>query len=875
MADDNTSIVIDGIDDLEEIGRGGFAVVYRGHQRAFRRDVAVKVLTRSGLDADDKRRFERECQAMGILSDHPGIVTLFDAGFTADGRPYMVMAHVGGGALSDHLADHGRMSWEDVTRLGVRMCGALETAHRADVLHRDIKPANVLRSNYGEQLSDFGIARIAGGHETRSGIITASLAHAAPEILDGSKPSVQADIYSLGSSLYEAAMGQAAFVKDTDESLLPLIRRVVTDPVPPMGNAGVPNALAAVIETSMAKDPNERYESAEAFGQALRSAQATLGIAQSELAIVKPADRSDPSATTVVGAEMSAPKAETPPPRAITDTTVPPAVHTTGPLDAATTPPSTTPPATTPPPPPPPRLPAEPKPPPPADPPSPPAPGRSGSNRGVIAFVVLGLAAAAAAVYFLVIKDDGKIPTPPDAISTTTASTTTAATSSSTTESTDAPSTTVSAIGGETNGPIVITSTDQFRGQLDDQLEAALPTLESEFGLVPSIVSVEFDNLGTTIGAIAQRGNDPVIAFGSSAAPSIATAAANFPGTTFVIIDGFAEAPNVVSVSFATHQSSYIVGVAAALATSNGRVAFIGGLDDEPTRRYEAGFVAGIRATNGFTQIDISYVDAVGNPDQAALLTETAIAAGADVIYHAASGSGSGVLNTASSLGGVWTIGADIDWYAAAAASQQEFVLTSSLKNYAAALAGALISHDEGSLTPGLVELGLADNAVDFSIQGGFLDAVLPQLQQVGLDLASGTRVAPTAVGARAITPISAECPAEGCIIRIISIQPSGPELVVAIEANWIQATSGIHAHYFWSPTYSAENAGGDALARFGVPSGSWDLDDRYPDYTTENGASVALRGAATELCVTAADRFHNVIDPTLFSCINVTNALG
>ena len=82
--------IIDGIDDLVEIGRGGFAIVYRGHQTAFRLDVAVKVLSRSGLDADDRRRFERECQAMGLLSDHPGIVTLFDAGFTADGRPYMV-----------------------------------------------------------------------------------------------------------------------------------------------------------------------------------------------------------------------------------------------------------------------------------------------------------------------------------------------------------------------------------------------------------------------------------------------------------------------------------------------------------------------------------------------------------------------------------------------------------------------------------------------------------------------------------------------------------------------------------------------------------------------------------------------------------------
>ena len=249
MAADPGAPIIDGIDDLVEVGRGGFAVVYRGHQTAFRRDVAVKVMSSTGLDTDDRGRFERECQAMGLLSDHPGIVTLYDAGFTTDGRPYMVMAFVGGGSLGERIARQA-MAPNDVAQLGVRLCGALETAHRASVLHRDIKPANVLCSDYGEQLSDFGIARIAGGHETKSGVITASLAHAAPEILDGSRPSVAADVYSLGSTLFEAAVGRAAFVRDTDESLLPLIRRVVSDPVPDMTGFGVPAPLARAIETT-------------------------------------------------------------------------------------------------------------------------------------------------------------------------------------------------------------------------------------------------------------------------------------------------------------------------------------------------------------------------------------------------------------------------------------------------------------------------------------------------------------------------------------------------------------------------------------------------------------------------------------------------
>ena len=285
MPEDLNLPTVEGIVDMTPVGQGGFAAVYRGHQPAFRRDVAVKVIQRSGLDADDRRRFERECQAMGALSNHPGIVTLYDAGFTADGRPYLVMEYVARGTLHDRLADGGPMTWQEVAALGVRLSGALETAHRGGVLHRDIKPANVLRAEYGDQLADFGIARIQGGHETRSGVITASVAHAAPEILDGEPPSATADVYALGSTLYEALSGRAAFARDTDEGLVPLIRRVVIEPPPDLRPGGVPDPLATVIETSMAKAPGDRYATAEAFGRALQGAQAALGVPVTDLAI--------------------------------------------------------------------------------------------------------------------------------------------------------------------------------------------------------------------------------------------------------------------------------------------------------------------------------------------------------------------------------------------------------------------------------------------------------------------------------------------------------------------------------------------------------------------------------------------------------------
>jgi len=248
--------------------------------------VAVKVLQRTGLDTDDRGRFDRECQAMGSLSGHPAIVTLYDAGYTADGRPYLVMAYVADGTLHDRLAREGAMGAAEVTKLGVRLSGALETAHRVGVLHRDVKPANVLRSTYGDQLSDFGIARIQGGHETQSGLITASVNHAAPEILDGDPPTAQADVYGLASTLYEALNGHAAFARATDEGLLPVIRRVMSEPPPDLRPRGVPDALATVVEQAMAKTPADRPATAEAFGRALRDSQAALGLPATELIVV-------------------------------------------------------------------------------------------------------------------------------------------------------------------------------------------------------------------------------------------------------------------------------------------------------------------------------------------------------------------------------------------------------------------------------------------------------------------------------------------------------------------------------------------------------------------------------------------------------------
>jgi hypothetical protein len=287
---------IDGLEDPVVVGEGGFALVYRAHQPAFRREVAVKVLTVGELDDEAAMRFERECQAMGAVSEHPHIVTVHDAGFTATGRPYLVMAYLPGGSLQERVDREGPSGWTAATLQGVHLAGALETAHHAGIVHRDVKPGNVLLSGYGEvQLTDFGIARIAGTRETARGVVTASVAHAAPEVVDGQRPSVAADVYSLASTLHELLAGRPAFVRPGDQSVLPVLRRIGDEAPPDLRPRGVPDEVVAVLERAMAKDPAERFATAAAFGRALQAARYRLDLDPGRLSIPPPASSPPPS----------------------------------------------------------------------------------------------------------------------------------------------------------------------------------------------------------------------------------------------------------------------------------------------------------------------------------------------------------------------------------------------------------------------------------------------------------------------------------------------------------------------------------------------------------------------------------------------------
>src|ERR1700746_1374343 len=273
-----------GFEDVAEIGRGGFGVVYRCAQTRLGRTVAVKVLT-ADLDPDNLDRFLREQHAMGRLSGHPNIVTILQVGTTTTGRPFIVMPYHAKNSLEPLIPQRGPLDWCETLRIGVKLAGALDAAHRANILHRDVKPGNILLTEYGEpELTDFGIARIAGGFQTATGVITGSPAFTAPEVLEGKTPTPVSDVYSLRATLFCTVAGHAAFERRSGERVVAQFLRITSQPVPDLREHGFPADVAAVIERAMIRDPAARPASATAFGDELRQGQRVLGAAVDEMA---------------------------------------------------------------------------------------------------------------------------------------------------------------------------------------------------------------------------------------------------------------------------------------------------------------------------------------------------------------------------------------------------------------------------------------------------------------------------------------------------------------------------------------------------------------------------------------------------------------
>ena len=305
---------IEGLDNLTPEGSGGFSQVFRATETSFDRTVAAKVLNFRLDDPEDRARFERECQAMAQLSDHPYIVPLYSTTYTDEGYPVIIMEFFTGGTLWAQARKGAGL--ERLLDAGVKIASALHTAHERGVTHRDVKPQNVLMSRFGEPgLTDFGISafdRVHGAQGRPRGI---TIAYAAPEALDGVS-SRRTDVYSLASTLYTVLADQRPFDNPgAKQSTSELIRRILNEDPPPLQSFGFSAAVDhAIRRVGMARTPGDRPATAAEFGELLRRAQKSEGFKQTPW--LEATDLTDTSLPTVLGDESQAIIHEAPVPQA-------------------------------------------------------------------------------------------------------------------------------------------------------------------------------------------------------------------------------------------------------------------------------------------------------------------------------------------------------------------------------------------------------------------------------------------------------------------------------------------------------------------------------------------------------------------------------
>ena len=290
--------ILPGLAYIRPLGSGGFADVFLYEQDMPRRNVAVKVMPSDVRDPELRRMFNAEADVLAHLSAHPSIVTVYQASISADGRPYIVMEYCPGSLSQRYRVE--RMPVEEVLAIGVRMASALESAHRAGLIHRDVKPSNILITTFATPvLADFGISaslqRKSGGE-----VLAMSIPWSAPEVVaEQTSGTVTSEVWSLGATVYSLLAGHSPFERrergqNTKELLRKRIARATYVEIP---RADVPASLQAVLATAMSRDPGRRYDSARAFGEALRDVQSGLGLSPTPLEI--PDDEWSPASAPV------------------------------------------------------------------------------------------------------------------------------------------------------------------------------------------------------------------------------------------------------------------------------------------------------------------------------------------------------------------------------------------------------------------------------------------------------------------------------------------------------------------------------------------------------------------------------------------------
>lgn len=263
---------------VERIGDGGMAVVYRAQDQRLGREVAVKMLRpQYASDPGFVQRFRREARAAAALN-HPHIANVYDTG-EDNGRHYIVMELLPPRTLKEEIAQHGSLPVERALDIALQVCQALQHAHSRQLIHRDIKPHNILFTPEGQvKVTDFGIAQaLTSDSLTETGTILGSVHYISPEQAQGHPATPQSDLYSLGVVLYEMLTGRLPYQGETPVAvaLQHVQGRYVSMR---QWNPRIPLAVDQVVQRAMARDPSQRFASAQEMLQALQQVQASLAL---------------------------------------------------------------------------------------------------------------------------------------------------------------------------------------------------------------------------------------------------------------------------------------------------------------------------------------------------------------------------------------------------------------------------------------------------------------------------------------------------------------------------------------------------------------------------------------------------------------------
>ncbi len=267
---------------LAATGSGGMGEVYRAKDTRLDRNVAIKVLPESLVqDPGRRQRLVREARAISSLS-HPNICALYDVGHQ-DGVDYLVMEYLEGETLAERLGK-GPLPFDQVMRYALELAGALDAAHRRGIVHRDLKPGNIMLTRTGAKLLDFGLAKAAAPADeaaepsaaptranplTAEGAVVGTFPYMSPEQVEGRNVDARSDIFSFGSVLYETVTGQRAFAGTSPISLASAILEKEPAPIRSL-KPMTPHALEHAIRVCLAKDPDDRWQSARDLWLELR-----------------------------------------------------------------------------------------------------------------------------------------------------------------------------------------------------------------------------------------------------------------------------------------------------------------------------------------------------------------------------------------------------------------------------------------------------------------------------------------------------------------------------------------------------------------------------------------------------------------------------